>query len=916
MKTNTLALSLTLAASLLVACGGGGDARSPDRPNPGLDPSSLRIDFPLGNQLAGTGTNSIPVRMLALQTDGVEVNLGPELNVTAGTQWSLAGTPDSLTFASLADDVRDAGQLRTVLDILSSKRLLSTDTVKNLDIIGRYNFQGTPYTITEPFTIVPPVASGPKYISGQTTIAFNPDDANATVAANYQLLQNLQGLPGVTENTTVNATFCSNNGNFVFGPTSVPANGAAFAPATISNPFTPTNQSQVSVRIRAIPKANTCDQVEANVPEIASLIVNIIPATVSKVTVCAVTNPAVDACSDNPSNQSFFKTQYLSSCKGLDNATVRVPAAQRLQLVAELTYTNPGNPNQPPFVEYQCSSPGSLVWSATPTTIFSEGPRPTEGDASLISQAAFAALPAASRTSTAKGIYKAGLSDTVNLQLVDAEVTAITIVRADGAMPANDTDTILLNVFNDGIDYIAMCTFLDFDSTDTIACPPAFVTWNVNKPAILKVNPAANSNTTTVSPVENTTGSGTVLLQAKYKDGISDVSATRTIEAVDDDVVELHLYQASNANSPDVISIDEFSCVGRTDLVGTLADGETYIRGSQRFYAYALLESGVNDMSPEFLANPKAEGSPLIDVTDKERLIFSATPGYWSGNASDPTGSCITSAAPGLPGTDALPIPGVDSLPGLDQLPGFDQLPGLPETSSTPAASFSGQEKGSLQSRGLLRLSTVCVQAFIDSDEDDDGSPDIIAKEGSTVLVLPAADDDLLTFSNELCETLEPVLTLGGNFPGLEGPGIVLPLVYTLSTIADPILTALATNDDGGVIPVEGLVDALITGNFSAINENFPDSPIGGLGQVTDALTGENAPLSPLIQGLDACVVDPLTTVVGSLLDLLLGLNTGAFSELTGINFDDCQDVFGNFSIPTLPDGTPGLPTIPGLPTP
>ncbi|MBU0539624.1 MAG: hypothetical protein KKF24_11200, partial [Gammaproteobacteria bacterium] len=91
---------------------------------------------------------------------------------------------------------------------------------------------------------------------------------------------------------------------------------------------------------------------------------------------------------------------------------------------------------------------------------------------------------------------------------------------------------------------------------------------------------------------------------------------------------------------------------------------------------------------------------------------------------------------------------------------------------------------------------------------------------------------------------------------------------------------------------------------------------IGGLGQVTDALIGENAPLSPLIQGLDACVVDPLTTVVGSLLDLLLNLNTGAFSELTGINFDDCQDVFGNFSIPTLPDGTPGLPTIPGLPTP
>ena len=184
--------------------------------------------------------------------------------------------------------------------------------------------------------------------------------------------------------------------------------------------------------------------------------------------------------------------------------------------------------------------------------------------------------------------------------------------------------------------------------------------------------------------------------------------------------------------------------------------------------------------------------------------------------------------------------------------------------------------------------------------------------------MLPAADDDLLTFSNELCETLEPVLTLGGNFPGLEGPGIVLPLVYTISTIVDPVLTALATNDDGGAIPGEEIVNALITGNFSEINENLPDSPIGGLGQVTNALLGTNdAPsLSPVITALDACVADPLTKVVGTLLDALLGLNPGAFSELTGISFDDCQEAFGGFAIPTLPGGAPDLPSNPGLQTP
>ena len=930
MKTNTLALSLTLAASLLVACGGGGDARSPDRPSPGLDPSSLRIDFPNGSQLAGTGTNSIQARMLALQTDGVENNLGPELNVTAGTQWTLGGSIGSPAIAKLADAVRDAGQLRDVLDIISTVRLASTDTQKNLTITGKYPLKGTTYTITEPFTVVPPLVSGNKYISGQTVIAFNPSNPQAKANANYQLLQNLQGLPGVTENSTANATFCSSNSKLAFGPTVVPANGAAFAPATISNPFTESDQSQVSVTITAVSNAQG-----APVPcgsegaiEIASLVVNLIPATVSKVTVCAVANPAADACNGVSSNQNFFKTQYLSSCKGLDNSTVKVPAAQRLQLVAELTYTNPQNPNQQPVVEYQCKGPDVLAWSATPTTIFSEGPDAVDGDASLVSQSAYAALPVSDRTSVAKGTYTNDLgttqqtviSDTLNLQLVDAEVTAIKIVRADGQTPANDTDTIFLNVFNDGIDYIAMCTFKDFDSTDTIACPATFVSWELNNTDRLSVSPKQNSNTTTVNPKDGAAaGDGSAVLRARYTDGISDVQATRTINAVDDEVVELHLYQASNANSPDEVSIDEFSCVGRTDLVGTVADGENYLRGNQRFYAFALFESGTEAMSDAFLANPKADGSPLVDVTDRERLIFSALSGYWSGNSSA-SPSCVSSAAPSLPGADGIPgldqLPSLDQLPGFDQVPGLDQIPGLPETSSTPAASFSGQTKGSLESRGLLRLSTVCVQAFIDSDNDGFTEGDIVTQEGSTVLVLPAADDDLLVFSNELCETLEPVLTLGGNFPGLEGPGIVLPLVYTISTIADPILTALATNDDGGAIPGEEIVNALITGNFSTINENFPDSPIGGLGQVTNALLGDGSPLSPVITGLDACVVDPLTTVVGTLLDALLGLNPGAFSELTGISFDDCQDVFGNFAIPTLPGGTPDLPSIPGLPTP
>ncbi|MGB1908236.1 MAG: hypothetical protein ACPHN3_12900, partial [Spongiibacter sp.] len=88
MTSIRLALSLTLASSLLVACGGGGDARSPDRPNLRLDPETLRLDFPRGNVLPGTGSNMIPVRLLGLQTDQLNTNLGPELNVTRAASWT------------------------------------------------------------------------------------------------------------------------------------------------------------------------------------------------------------------------------------------------------------------------------------------------------------------------------------------------------------------------------------------------------------------------------------------------------------------------------------------------------------------------------------------------------------------------------------------------------------------------------------------------------------------------------------------------------------------------------------------------------------------------------------------------------------------------------------------------------------
>ena len=903
MKTNILSISLAIAASLLVACGGGGDTRSPDRPSAHLDPTSLRINFPLGNQLAGTGSNYIPVQMLAYQTDGVESNLGPELNVTAETVWELGGNLGDPAIAALADEVRDAGQLRNVLDILSKVRLASTDPVKNLTISGRYTHNGTPYTRgPAAFTVVPPVTVGSKYIGGGPfDFAFNPSNTGATATASYQLLQNLLEPQGATENTTNTAKFCSSSNYLVFADPQ-PTTGQS-APATITNPFGGSDQSQVSITIFAIDPADDCTDPDA--PKIASKIINLFPATVSKVAVCAVANPAADVCSGASNSQVFFnKDKYLAECKGRVTNTVKVPAAQRLQLVAELAYTDPDDSSQTLFVEYQCTGPNVLAWSAAPTTIFSEAPDQADGDASLLSQADYAALADADKKSIVTGTYtndagtaqESVISDDLELEIVDAEVASISIVRADGVTPPSGTDTIYLNVFNDGIDYIAMCNYIEFDSTDTIACPAAFVTWSVDLPTVLIASPTSNSNTTTVSPVQGTTGSGNVVLTATYNDTVSNVSSTRTIEAVNDEVVALHLYQASNASDPDEVSIDEFSCVGRDNLVATAGDGTTFIRGSQRFYAYVLFESGQGTVTDAHIANPKADGSPLVEVTDRDNLIFTAQSGYWSGNSSaDP--SCVTSALP----LDQLPL---DQLP-VDQIPGVDQVPGLdslPTPVSTPAASFSEETKGSLESRGLLRLSTVCVQAFIDTDGDGyTEGVDVVSTEGSTVLVLPAENDALLTYSNDLCETLEPVLTVGGSFPGMEGPGLVLPLVYTISTIADPILATLATNDDGGQIPAEEIIEALITGKFSGISPEFPDSPIGGLGQITSGLTlgVSGVPgLAPVIDALDACLVDPVTSTVGTLLTGILGLDPDSFAELSNISFDDCQTLLGDF-LPT-----------------
>lgn len=890
MKISKLALSLTLISSFLVACGGGGDSRSPDRPPSRLDPSSLRIDFPNGNVLPGTGNNSIPVRMVGLQTDGVETNLGPELNVTSNTQWSLGGQVGDPAIAALAAAIRDAGTIGNVQDILSSVRLSSNDTAKTLTITGVHNSSNV--SRTRNFTIQPPIPLGAPFISGPNIIPLNPNDPNASFTTNYQLLQDLQDV-AIDENLTNEVRWCANNSNASYAE-EIPTTGSATV--TFTNPFVAGSPQPVSIELFAVDDTLQCSAGTNNPSQkVASKVVQVIPATVQSLSVCALTNPPADACD---AGTGALQQELVSACRGLNTGSVEVPAGQNLQLAARITYQNADGTTSQSF---QCSSPSLLTWGADPDTIFLAGPDSQDGDAQLISRDQYLEIQDQNPQSTVTGTYTNNtdatnddITDSLTLRLVDAQVIDVEIVRTSG-----DADEIPLNILGTELEFTLMCTFQDINSQETEVCPDAFVDWTVSPTGILEADPSADSAQTTVSAVEEPSGDGIVTLTASYNDGVSGALTDQVaITTIQDDIVEVFLLQVSNGSNPDIRNEDGFSCVGRTDLVGTIQDGENYLRGSQQYYVHALFESDE--------ATYNGDPSTLPDITGSDAVFFSAVSGY-----SDNNGACLTGPIPGgeFPTGD---LPGFDDLPGFGDLPtgdfplpipgdfDFPEFPGGGDVG--PAAAFDTETKGELRARGLLRLSTVCVQAYVDTDgnrEFDEDSSDLLANSSATTLVLPAADDDLLLFSNELCETLEPVLTLGAGVPGASDflpAGAVIPLVYGVSLIADPLLATLATNDDGGLIPGEEIVQALITGEFSAINEQFPDSPIGGLGVITNALLGDAA-LGPVVDALDACLLDPTTTGVSALLTALLTANPDALG-FPEIGSQNCDEAIGGFGAP------------------
>ncbi len=739
-------------------------------------------------------------------------------------------------------------------EIWRTGRLPSSDNDVTVTVTGIYEN----ITRTGNITVQAPIPDGLPNILGPNLVPINPVISDETFVTGYKLIQKLQN-SSIDEDRTNLVKFCSSS-SFANETDAAPTDG--LADVTFSNPFDPSNStpSPVALEIYTVARDAAC----SNSNKLQVLNVQIIPAQVSEIDSCVIVNPKADTCDGDG---IFFKQDYLTQCRGLDQDSVIVPAAQSLQMVAKLTYNNPSNSSQSDLIRYQCGSPNSLKWNADNNAIFSSTLDTNQGDAVLIDRDSYLLLAEDNRESTVTASYtytgEAGnetVSAPLTLQLTDAQVDSLSIIRVDA--PSEDgPDDLSLSILGNTFDYRANCEYLIDPVAGTTESVPCDVEWTLTPDTILQLQPTSGDETTVGELDDRLAGlEGTVTLTATYNDGFSSKTATREINAIEDELVALRLLQLSETQSNEHV-VDSFSCLGRDDLVGTLGEGQNYVPGAQFYFAHAQFETST--------AEQAEDPASLKDVTFFDGLKLSSISGY-----SDGAGGCVTSADP----TGSLPT---------------DQLP-----ATTAAADFDADTKNKLLPQGLLRLNTVCIRAYVDLDESGDVSEgDIVGNESSTVLVLPAADDNLLTEMSDLCEVLEPVLTLGSVAGDPIASGLVIPLVYGLAQIADPLL---ATIDGGATEPLDGLLEGLLTGDFTALGG--PDAGFG-LGTLTSALLGEEGQLTPLINVVDSCLATPTTSAVSILLNALLTANPQSLADIANAapDFEACAASFGG-----IPDGGDG----------
>ncbi|AMO67933.1 hypothetical protein DOK_02886 [gamma proteobacterium BDW918] len=938
MKTKILSISLAIAASVLVACGGGSDARSPDRANPKLDPTSLRIDFPLGTKLAGLGTSKVEdgilARMVALQADGVNKNLGPQLNVTGETTWSISGPVGDPAIADLAAAVRQATSFGKVKDIISTAFLAEPQGPITLTLNGSYTFEGTAYVVSEEFTVVPPKRVPPPFITGPEIIAIDPLDADATATASYQLVQALRGLTQ-RENRTAEAQFCANKGFFKFAEY---AGGQTAATATITNPFDSSNsQEAITVIISTIAPSSDCtllyDDDTANDPATFAVKTIIIqPAAVKSVDVCVVVNPAGQTCNGNGDLDQTVTP--LTSCKGLDNGTAiteaTVPAGETLQMVAKLHYENPANADQV-FDRYQCRGAGVLSWSGTPTDIYSTNLSTTDGTATLIGQADYNAI----RNNTSKNnslvtaSYKNSLTSSITgnlkLNLTDADVDSVTIrpINKDGSFAAVNSDKIYninYSILQEDQDFVAICNYSGLEAR----CGDSTVKWTVSAPAILKVNPEQDPMTTAspTTPANPTFGSSALI--ATYKGSLTD---SVTVNVIDDRLVALYLLQQQDDPSQAPI-VDEFSCLGSGNysINASRENGFDFstIPGSRKFYAHALLKSAVDAGADPATVDP-ADLSILKDVSELEAVIYTADVGYYdSANKTcvvAPITESIALPEDSIPTDtplDAALVPLADALGSGVPAEILDALP-LPLTSAGKPAEFSATEKGLLVTQGDARLATMCIRVFVDADKNliytaakpaEGSNPaveaDPLSENGASVLIQPAGTIALQDQAGSICQILDPLLSANDDLSNQ----LLLPALFNLGYYGDPAISQLPVGDALNQIPVDALLDAILTSDFSDI-PGIDQLPV----PIPSDLDGVQAILGDLITALsdaggEGLPTDDVIAAITSLVGMIPGAEEinpeDLTSALEGLNPEELAATLAG-ALATVAEQT-GLP--------
>jgi hypothetical protein len=801
MNTKLLIISLAMITSVLVACGG--DARSPDRPSPRLDPDSLRIKFTNGNKLPGLGDDTaIQVQMLGSQTDGIDENLGPELNVTAGATWKIEGADlGNPAIAKLADAVRNANQIGTVQDILSKVRLLTNDSQKNLTISGSYRFNNKLYLVKperEPFTVIPPVRSGDLMIKGPDKIYFDPLDPDPEViVAKYTLEQGLENTK-ITENQTTSYRFCASKIDyFTFEDYTIySANPprTATAATQIDTPFNVEDKTQpYKLDIVAINLSESCadyrDPAEAGtIVPIARTEVSILPAVVSKVDVCVVVAPTTgqgnnNTCSDNATTAGLFNPAFTAQCEGLDTAaaektSANVPAGSKVQMVAQLNYRNPVVVDQTYPQQYRCFNDILLSWSeilpADKKSIYEVPLDTTFGNGLLIGQPKFETGLSSAVTASYKKSATESVTGNLTLNLKDDSLESIAIVPVTGNADPNGMYKIRYNLLETSKEFKTVCTY---KNAGVSACGDSNVSWSISDATILKVDPTI-ARQTTVSP-SNTTDpvDGTAKLKAQYtKNG---EYAEVTIEILNNPILELHLVQAVDRNAAPLDlekKVDEFSCLGSgsPELLNPEDPAQIgKVPGAIQFYAHALFQSGKDAAGNDTIDPTKT--TYLENITTNPAVKLIAEEGYYD----TATQSCVSG-------------------PILDNIdPNLSSDPAKPAGAGKPAK-FNSNKKGLFEGQGVTRTGTLCVRAIIDLNGNDaydaptDNTPDIakerISVQGTTVFVQPASDLALLGNSASVCDALSDPQN------PLFSP-LILPALYNFASYADPLIANLPTQD-------------------------------------------------------------------------------------------------------------------------